>query len=90
MRNFHQEYIGEAYILSSINHYITPKIELRTEILPISDLSKKNTNAIIKLNGFKSFLYLRLIYGSQKTFVTPGSKPLPSSAMMPRFLKRSW
>ncbi len=94
MRNFYREYIGEAYIMSSINQYVTPKIKLRTEILPLSDLSKKVTNAIIKLHGLKDFLYLRLIYGSPKTFITllwAGEKlvhiewVIPSKKMKKRF-----
>lgn len=71
MRKFYFKYIGEAYVLyrGQQPNEIVPKIEVRIEVLPLQSLSKKAVQAIISLEGYLSFLYLRLAYGSPETYL---------------------
>jgi hypothetical protein len=71
MRKFYSEYKGEAFVLyhdQQLND-IAPKIEVKTEILPLQSLSKKITAEIITLQGRWSFMYLYFTYGSEETYL---------------------
>ena len=68
---FYSQYISEVFVLYRGQQLdeVVPKIEVKTEILPLLYLDKKVTEEIIKLQGYFSFAYLRLFYGSPETFL---------------------
>ncbi len=71
MRKFYFRYVGEAFVLyrERWSNDITPKIEVKTEILPLHKLNKQVVKKVTGLQGGLSFLYLRFIYGSPETYL---------------------
>jgi hypothetical protein len=71
MRKFYSEYIGEAFVLYHDQQFndITPKIEVKTEILPLHSLGRKVAKEVINLQGRQAFMYLYFTYGSKETLL---------------------
>ena len=74
IKKIYFKYVGEAFVLyrDQWANDIMPKIEVKTEILPLHGLDKQVVNTIIDLQGWPSFLYQRFVFGSTDTYLALG------------------
>jgi len=71
VRKFRSEYVGEVFVLYRGQRLdeVLPKTKVETRILALRSLTDDLIRQIIALQGRLAFGYLRIVFGSAKTYV---------------------